>query len=89
MPATDPFAASSTALFRWLFSTAMLIVMCSCEVLITNQNYSLTLAHFNSMSASFGISLPNDGLHGAAIAAKPSRYGCLRLDPPPAEPKNM
>jgi len=61
---------------------------CLCDVIVTSKNYSSTLARFHSASASFGESLPSEGLKGVAIKSVPED-GCHEIEPPPSTPHNM
>ena len=86
-----------TILFREVINKCLLVVTltlvfnaktCLCDVIVTNKNYTSTLARFHSASASFGESLPSEGLKGVAIKSVPED-GCHEIDPPPSTPQNM
>jgi hypothetical protein len=69
-------------------SLTFTVLCCLGEVIITDSTESITYAEFHSMAASFGHSLPEDGLMGFAIPAKPDS-GCSKIQPPPTTQKNM
>ena len=86
-----------TILFEEVINKCLLVVTltlvfnaktCLCDVIVTNKNYTSTLARFHSASASFGESLPSEGLKGVAIKSVPED-GCHEIQPPPSTPQNM
>jgi hypothetical protein len=86
-----------TILFEKVINKCLLVVTltlvfnaktCLCDVIVTNKNYTSTLARFHSASASFGESLPSEGLKGVAIKSVPED-GCHEIQPPPSTPQNM
>ena len=86
-----------TILFEEVINKCLLVVTLTlvfnaktflCDVIVTNKNYTSTLARFHSASASFGESLPSEGLKGVAIKSIPED-GCHEIQPPPSTPQNM
>ena len=59
------------------------------DVLVTDIHFEATIASYHSISASFGKTIPENGLHGAALGAEPE-HGCDPIQEVPVIPgKNM
>ena len=96
IPKQEKFKNKMTILFEVIKKCLLVVTLtlvfnaktCLCDVIVTNKNYSSTLARFHSASASFGESLPSEGLKGVAIKSIPED-GCHEIEPPPSTPQNM
>ena len=70
-----------------IFSITFILGACfaSGEVYVTDEDFEITIATYRSLPAKFGQNLPEEGLKGRAVIARP-HDGCLPIDPPPYDP---